>query len=304
MRFQTILACMAATPLLVGAAEPVTLAPTGPWVLDYAAKSCRLSRTFGTAADPTTILFESPSPDSMSMVAMGTQLKVSTGVPVTARFSPGLWPHEGEGGRSADEQKPAALWSRISVTPDELASAAAAKEKTMRRFRNQRPPPIDLAEVAADRLKIKAFAATVTHVEINERGRRPTRLRTGSLVRAMTMLEQCTRDQLRSWGVDPAVEEKIARPAWPIRMDRWFRSSDYPTAALAKGGQSVVAFRLLVDANGKPTQCTPLTHFKAQEFPKAVCDILMSRGRFEPAELADGSKVSSYYSGNISWRLQ
>jgi hypothetical protein len=299
MRFRSILACLAATPLLVGATEPVTLAPAGPWVLDYAANSCRLSRAFGTPADPTTLLFESQSPESMSMVVMGNQLKVFTGEPVAARFAPDRWPHEGEGGRSADEKKAAALWSRISVVPEDLASAAAAEEKAMRKYRDQRPPPIDLTEVAVSRLKTKAFAATVTHVEIEARRARPTWLRTGPLAKAMTMLQQCTRDQLRSWGVDPAVEDKIARPLWAVRMDRWFHSSDYPKS----DGQSVVAYRLLVDANGKPTQCTPLTHFKAPEFPKAVCDILMSRGRFEPAELADGTKVASYYAGTIRWRI-
>ena len=88
MRFQSILACVAVAPLLMGAAEPVPLPAVGPWVLDYADESCRLARKFGTEADPTLLLFESPSPGSMSMLAIGKPLGGAS-KKVTAQFLPG-----------------------------------------------------------------------------------------------------------------------------------------------------------------------------------------------------------------------
>ncbi|MCY7339109.1 MAG: energy transducer TonB [Sphingomonas bacterium] len=57
----------------------------------------------------------------------------------------------------------------------------------------------------------------------------------------------------------------------------------------------MVEARLLVDASGKVTKCTSLTHVDAPAFEKAVCGAFSTRAKFAPAELADGTKVPSYY---------
>ena len=51
------------------------------------------------------------------------------------------------------------------------------------------------------------------------------------------------------------------------------------------------------------TSCTSLSHFKEPEFNKIVCDKFMARARFEPAELADGTKVPSYYVNKVVFRI-
>lgn len=304
MQFQPILACVAVAPLLIGAAEPVRLPPVSPWVLDYAEDSCRLGRTFGTAADPTVLLFESASPGSMSMLAIGKPLG-GAGRKVTAQFLPGGYTDDGEPARSADGRKPAALWSSVSVMSAALAAELKAKweAESKRQRKDQRPPSVDLGEREAIKLQQKAFAAATTGVAIEARRNRPVILETGSLGRAMTMLEQCTKDQLRYWGVDPAIEEKIVRRPWAPAPHQWFDSADYPASAINRGQQSVVEFRLLVDATGRPTKCTTLSHVDAPAFQKVVCGILMARARFQPAELADGTKVPSYYSSSVTWRM-
>ena len=305
MRFQSILACVAAAPLLIAAAEPVRLPAVSPWVLDYAEDSCRLSRTFGTSADPTVLLFESVSPGAMSMLAIGYPLK-GAGKNVTAQFQPGGDSNDGQPARSADGKKPAALWSSISIMPAALVAELKAKwdAQLERATKGERPPPTDLAEREAVKLRQRAFQTAITGVAIEARRNRPVVLETGALARAMSMLEQCTKDQLRYWGVDPALEEKIVRRPWAAAPHQWFDSADYPASAINRGEQSVVDFRLLVDATGKPTKCTTLSHVDAPAFQKVVCNILMTRARFEPAELADGTKVPSYYSSKITWRMQ
>jgi protein TonB len=72
---------------------------------------------------------------------------------------------------------------------------------------------------------------------------------------------------------------------------------------LKSGEQSDVKVRLLVDASGRVTKCTSLSHFKAPEFNQVVCANFTKRARFEPAELADGTKVPSYYATQIHWRI-
>ena len=61
--------------------------------------------------------------------------------------------------------------------------------------------------------------------------------------------------------------------------------------------------RLLVDASGKVTKCTSLSHFEAPEFNQIVCDTFMKRAHFEPAETADGAKVPSYYTKRIRFQI-
>ena len=51
------------------------------------------------------------------------------------------------------------------------------------------------------------------------------------------------------------------------------------------------------------TSCTSLSHFDAPEFNKVVCDKFKARARCEPAELADGTKVPSYYTAHIVFRI-
>jgi hypothetical protein len=67
--------------------------------------------------------------------------------------------------------------------------------------------------------------------------------------------------------------------------------------------QSDVKARVLVDASGKVTKCTSLSHFKLPEFNQIVCDKITKAGKFEPAELADGTKVPSYYTVAIHFRI-
>jgi hypothetical protein len=121
---------------------------------------------------------------------------------------------------------------------------------------------------------------------------------------AIKTFDECGRDSLRDWGVDPDVEEKIARPVWAPDVSKWFSAQDYPTAMVRVGEESIVKVRLLVDATGKPTKCTSLSHFKETSFNDVVCDKFMRRAHFEPAELADGTRVPSYYTNVVIFRVQ
>jgi hypothetical protein len=128
-------------------------------------------------------------------------------------------------------------------------------------------------------------------------------LETGSLGQAIKMFDKCSRDSLRDWGVDPDMEDKIVRPVWAPDPGKWFSSTDYPTDMVARGEESVVKVRLLVDASGKPTKCTSLSHFKEPSFNDVVCDKFMKRAHFAPAELADGTKVPSFYTNIIVFQM-
>jgi hypothetical protein len=67
---------------------------------------------------------------------------------------------------------------------------------------------------------------------------------------------------------------------------------------------SEVRVRLLVDAAGNVSKCTSLSRFDAPDFNRVVCDKFVKRARFHPAELADGTKVPSYYINRVVFTMR
>ena len=128
-------------------------------------------------------------------------------------------------------------------------------------------------------------------------------METGSMGEPIAMFDECERDLLRQWGVDPAIQDKIVKSVWAPNPLNWFSSNDYPTSALAQSAESTVNVRLAVDSSGKVTKCVSLSAFAAPEFNKVVCNVYLTRARFAPAELADGTKVASYYSQIVTFRI-
>ena len=68
--------------------------------------------------------------------------------------------------------------------------------------------------------------------------------------------------------------------------------------------ESEVKARLLVDAAGRVTKCTSLSRYQSAEFKKIVCDAFTKRAKVEPAELADGTKVPSYYNVHVHFQIE
>jgi len=120
---------------------------------------------------------------------------------------------------------------------------------------------------------------------------------------AVQELDNCSRDSLRDWGVDPDTDDKIVRPVWAPSPAAWFSANDYPRDMLIRRKESVVKVRVLVDATGRVTNCTSVSHFKEPEFDRITCEKFTQRAHFEPAELADGTKVPSYYVTKVIFRL-
>jgi TonB family protein len=317
MRSAKFLIAAAAASILCAAAEPVRLQPSSKWVLDYDDDSCRLIRTFGEGRHKTSLVFESGAPGEISMVAVGQDLKGRRSLALngsatpeqgTATFVPvGSYKFQGRLAETSSGHQPAIFWDRInfgktsdaSDAPDDLKKAMAEAYAK----RNERPSPRDLAKRAASKAESEAFAAGVRAIEIEPRPGRAVLLETGSLAEPVKMFDQCIRDEMRGWGIDPDLEDKIARPVWALNPGEWLSSADYPMDMIRKSQESAVRVRLLIDAAGKVTNCTTVTQVDAPDFERAVCSAILAHARFAPAELADGMKVPSYYMQQIIFRL-
>jgi hypothetical protein len=189
------------------------------------------------------------------------------------------------------------------MLPDSTYDMLERRSKELFRKPNVRPPARDLLELARVKAERQAFAAAATALEIKVKRTAPVVLETGPLGAPIAAFDKCSRDSLRDWGVDPDLEDKIVRPAWAANPYRWFSSDDYPTDLLVKGQQADVTVRVLVDAAGRVTKCTSVSHFKEKRFDEITCAKFTSRARFEPAELADGTKVPSYYTKRVIFMM-
>ena len=301
MRVRALI-CAALTPVLVAASQPVRLQPSSPWVVNYAENSCRLLRTFGEGKDKTTLQFEADAPGRMDMLVIGKPLDPWQ-QDVAASFLPVQ--HKPFTGHAAVDSKtgaPAALWPHVEMLPDEMIARLQKIAIKMRPGSGVRPPPVDLAEQAAERNARQQFASAATELRV-EGHAHAVILETGSLGDPIKAFDQCLRDSLRDWGVNSDIEDKIVRPVWAPDVARWFSPNDYPRDMIMRGEQSEVSVRLLVDATGKVTKCTTISHFDAPEFNRVVCAKFMSRAHFEPAELADGTRVPSYYANRIIFKM-
>ena len=304
VRIRTLVAAVSFIPSLANAAEPIHLAPATPWVIDYAENSCRLIRRFGAGKDLTIFALESEAPGAVDMMIVGNPL-YTTLKEVPARFLP-LQAKSmlGNPGRTAADRVPMVLWSsKVRLETDEAATVEEKEEADRKAHPNVRPPGVSLAEQAQKKAARLAFAESTTAVEIDVRRDRPVILDTGSLGAAIKIFDQCSRDSLRDWGVNPDLNDKIVREVWAPRPEAWFSALDYPNDMFESLKESVVKARLLVDATGGVTKCTALSHFDEPEFNRITCAAFTARGHFQPAELADGTKVPSYYVVKVVFKL-
>lgn len=303
MRFSSVSLISAGALLLGAASPPVVLRPSGPWVVDYADNSCLLERTFGTGDQETKLTIESGMPGSFDLLIMGKPLS-SRSPEIAGRFAPGQ--SRAMFGRPvvSSSKHPGVLWTKVQFLPDDALAKWEQFWEEVRKRPKERPPAISLADRAETRAQRAKFTATITSIEVEPRQSPPVVLATGSLGQAIQTLEKCSLDSLADWGVDANIEDQIVRPAWPTKPGLGLTANSYPNGMLRRGEESKVTVRVLVDADGRVTKCTAFSRFKYPQFSELVCAVVIKRARFEPAELANGTKVPSYYSNIVSFELQ
>lgn len=97
-------------------------------------------------------------------------------------------------------------------------------------------------------LPTAAQEEAISYIEIRKRSSPTYILETGSLGPVIKIMEDCTDELLRQWGVDPARHKSLSRRATPkTRFANWITSDDYPRDMLERGSRAVVQFRLHVD---------------------------------------------------------
>jgi TonB family protein len=284
---------LAALSLLVAVpihAEPLVLKPSSAWNVDFGEDSCRLVRVFGTGDDKHFISFQQYWPDT------------ATGLTIAG---PAFKKFRSRGRtmvRFMDTQEPLATTPFTGSTEDYgtgvIFSSIELDKGQPAGNQFDDPALTGLAQVDL------TLAKQVQFVELRQGGRE-VRLDTGPLDAAFEIMNQCTRDLVRDWGLDP--EKHLTaknRPRWINQKQIADRiMANYPSDALAQGEQGIMRMRVIVGADGAVESCTMLKATKTETLESPACKA-MQRATFEPARDAMGQPFRSFYVSSITYLVR
>ena len=282
-----LLITLALLPQTVKAAETV-LEPSGKWGLDYENDSCRLARAFGKDANYVVLVLDQFQPAGvmdLSLIGKWFSRFADSRIGLRTTFGPGL---------PKGELRDATLGT---LGPEKTAIVMAGPRDILNRSIWQKTDDSS-QDVGPTTLEQEA---AVTEVHFATYSMRLT-LKTGSMKAPLDAMRTCMTNLVKTWGLDPAQQNALSvRVAPTNKPGLWLTSADYPSGPLAKGASAIVRFRLMVAADGVPTQCFVQQATMSPEFTKLTCDLLMKRARFSPALDREGKPVASYFISSVLW---
>lgn len=96
--------------------------------------------------------------------------------------------------------------------------------------------------------------------------------------------------------------ELVPAPPTPIGSPgSWLGTNDYPAIALRFKMTGTTAFKLTVDATGKPSRCEIIGSSGFDVLDTATCQRLMANARFSPPHNQAGQPVEGSYSNRVKW---
>ncbi|MBU6396107.1 MAG: energy transducer TonB [Sphingomonadales bacterium] len=271
-----------------GHAEEAVLEPADGWVLNYAKDSCRLARTFGEGDEKVVLILDQFQPaDRVDLSLVGKSFASSSivKIPVAASFGPDLG-----AGKFSD-----ALIGVIGANRDQILMMGARdllNRPYMKSPDFETRPAFQTTpeqEAAITELQVRTSTRTLT-------------LHTQSLAQPMAAMRKCLKDLVRDWGFDPEQQAALKKRAAPLNTPTdWVRKMKAMPRAVVNGQSAVIRFRLMVDPQGKPTQCFIQNATLSAEIAKTTCDILIKGARFSPALDSEGKPIASYYTNSMRW---
>jgi len=87
-------------------------------------------------------------------------------------------------------------------------------------------------------------------------------------------------------------------PATPLP---WFNLNDYPTKAFEREWQGTTNFDVIVDPQGRSTDCRIEKSSGHELLDRSACWVAMKRAHFTPAIGADGQRAFGVYRTQVVW---
>lgn len=270
--------------------QPIVLNASSAWVADYAVHRCRIGNIFGEGDNRTVVFLEQYHPSNqLRWLVAGPYLKsMRMGREVSVRFGPAFDANEVRyDKRTFGDFGPALHGDWPPFDPE----ADDNKE-------------ISDAGTPSNRLDINDGAA-IRWISIQRDGKPELRLKTGDLEPIYGAMNACMDDLVASWGLDPKQDRRWATAPIFTNRESVFRSlfRSYPNSALIRGKQADLHLRLMVDEDGKATECVVTDVTVAERFDDSACKPMLSDAEFEPARDRDGTAIPSYFTLFLYYRL-
>ena len=157
------------------------------------------------------------------------------------------------------------------------------------------PAPAPLATLVIYQLSrslVDEWLASARSLESSARtGRTIAEIALPEAAQAVAAMRRCEDEAMREWGMDPVAFDALRAPPAgnPAAV---VNDNDYPSAAVSANQAGPVAVRLMVDAGGRITDCTPVASSGSAALDSRTCEIYRERLRLHSGRrrgrLADG----------------
>lgn len=251
--------------MLAAAAAAVVIPPSGPWNVEAAENLCLLSRKYGEGTDKFLVGFQ-PVFDQQSM-----ELILIDPARVT---------------------RPDSGTASVTRAPDGKTFKGdffTVGIKNNRRF----------TRITLDRAVYDGLGDT--QVLTISAGRIRKTIGIGRFEKARQVFQDCERDLLKAWSVDPADLSDGRGASYDGSMAQYFRSADYPPEALSKGYIGRITAVLNIDTAGKVTNCRPVAG--AGTVLNAATCARAALIPFKPGKNANGEPAPSIFILSVQWKI-
>jgi TonB family protein len=260
---------MSAEPAMTN--EPPVLAPASPWQVDYADEECRLLRTFGIGDDAVTLRIARGSGlQSFDMVVAGVKIpRLGSGVAIRVTMEPQGMSEDFEGYSMGVPNRPEKFIRWYDGDPKILATATNRQQ----------------VRLSAD----NRFDVAMLWTDAKS---------------ALSALQACHDDLLKSWGIEIDAMRNWAVPPEPIGSPgRWVTNADYPLEETRRGIEGTTAFQLKISPQGVIEKCIIVRSSKSNVLDRRSCQLMLERAKFKPAIGADGQPMASFYVNRVRWQV-
>ncbi len=310
---KSLLAVVAATLLAshpqLASAKSVRLAPSGNWEVNHDKDSCVLGRTFGEGEDRTGLYFTRYEPgDAFSLTLVSKYVRTRSYNRQQNNISSVGYTGVPRGIESEVQFGPSEKAFRIDGTPATGAGGVKAIifPGSMTIGGNMPSPEGEEKWLSADlsnpyRIPAEREAA-ITELVFHSGLADELALETASLGKPFAVLRDCNDWLLKQWGIDVEKHRHLSRRVTPVgEPTDWFLAADYPKSMLSELRTGLVHFRLMIEPDGKVSDCTIQQSTFPEDFARTTCEAVMKRARFDPALDADGQPIRSYWLNAVRW---
>lgn len=273
------------------ARETVVLKPAGDWSVDFGEERCRLARLYGVGEERHGLFMQQWQPSgAFSFTVAGPSFKrFKSRRPTHVRFSEGQKERETEPfvGNSQSFGK-AVIYTSFAIDPSKVE--AEENDISAKAVPGLGLPQLNLAD-----------AAGVEFIELRQLGR-TVRLEIDALREAFEVMNTCTQDLVKDWGLDVEKHLTASRRVSMSNFDAIARrvASNYPRDALTRGEQAILRVRVAVNAQGQATDCIINDVTRTNSLESPACRPLM-QGDYLPALDAQGQAFDSYFTTSITY---